>query len=299
MNPTERAQLALEGLSIGDAFGGRELPYSGLGLRRRSMPPAPWPWSDETALASALVAHLAARGKVDQDELAATWARVYAYETARGYSLDSIRLFPRIYGGVHWTYASRDLLGGKGSASNAAAGRVAPLGAFFADDVSRVVTEARAMAEITHCTADGQDGAVAMALAAAAAWNERNKPLDEARRGLLLAAHAHTPDGRVREGLRKALEVPWDTALPQATEILGNGAHDSAADTVPFAIWMAGRHLHDFVEAMWTTADAYGDMNTNCALVASLIGLRLGWDGIPADWSRAREPLPAIEALSS
>ncbi len=271
MTPTERAQLALDGLSIGDAFGSRELPFSGLGLLRRSMPPPPWPWSDETALGAAITSHLAARGHVDQDDLALLFGRVYAMEAHRGYGMDSIRLFPRLYGGTMWQYAAPALFDGKGSATNGAAGRIAPLGAFFADDLDRCASQARAAAEITHTAEEGQNGAIAVALAAAAVWNGRELPLDQARRGLIAAAHAGTPEGRVKEGLAKALVVPFDVELPQATEILGNGAHDEAVDTVPFALWMAARHLEDFEQAMWRTADGYGDMNTNCAIVGALV----------------------------
>ncbi len=49
--------------------------------------------------------------------------------------------------------------------------RVAPLGAYFADDLPCLVTEARASAEITHAHPEGQAGAIAVAVAAAWAWH--------------------------------------------------------------------------------------------------------------------------------
>jgi ADP-ribosylglycohydrolase len=38
--------------------------------------------------------------------------------------------------------------------------RVAPLGAYFADDLGEVARQALASAEVTHAYADGQAGAV-------------------------------------------------------------------------------------------------------------------------------------------
>ena len=48
----------------------------------------------------------------------------------------------------------------------------------------------------------------------------------------------------------------------------------------------------DFVEAMWQTADASGDIDTNCAMVGGIVATYTGIEGIPADWIQAREPLP-------
>lgn len=48
--------------------------------------------------------------------------------------------------------------------------RVAPLGAYFADALSRVAKEAQASSRVTHFHAEGVAGTVATALAAAIAW---------------------------------------------------------------------------------------------------------------------------------
>lgn len=45
--------------------------------------------------------------------------------------------------------------------------RVAPVGAFFADDMDLVVSQARASAEVTHAHNEAIVGAIAVAVAAA------------------------------------------------------------------------------------------------------------------------------------
>jgi ADP-ribosylglycohydrolase len=48
--------------------------------------------------------------------------------------------------------------------------RVAPLGAYFADDLDKVVEQAERSAVTTHCHREAIAGAIAVGLAAALAW---------------------------------------------------------------------------------------------------------------------------------
>ena len=73
---------------------------------------------------------------------------------------------------------------------------------------------------------------------------------------------------------------------------LGNGDELSAQDTVPFALWCAGRHLNDFEEAMWWTVAGLGDRDTTCAIVGGIVALHVGEVGLPRWWRAFREPLP-------
>ena len=50
--------------------------------------------------------------------------------------------------------------------------RAAPVGAYFADDVEKIITESRKSAEVTHAHPEGQAGAIAVALASG--WMVRN-----------------------------------------------------------------------------------------------------------------------------
>ncbi|WP_245974142.1 ADP-ribosylglycohydrolase family protein [Thermomonospora umbrina] len=73
--------------------------------------------------------------------------------------------FERVRGGEPWLRVSRELFDGRGSYGNGGAMRVAPLGAYHHDDLSRAAAEAALSAEVTHSNADGIAGAVAVAVA--------------------------------------------------------------------------------------------------------------------------------------
>jgi len=55
-----------------------------------------------------------------------------------------------IMGGAKWRDTAANAFGGQGSMGNGGAMRVAPLGAYFADDLERCATEARASSLVTH-----------------------------------------------------------------------------------------------------------------------------------------------------
>jgi len=72
---------------------------------------------------------------------------------------------------------------------------------------------------------------------------------------------------------------------------VGNGSPITSEETVAFTLWCAGRHLNDFVEAIWTMVSAGGDIDTNCAIVGGVVALRSGRESIPGEWLQSREPL--------
>jgi ADP-ribosylglycohydrolase len=100
------------------------------------------------------------------------------------------------------------------------------------------------------------------------------------------------PPGEVRAGVDRALDLPSATSTLEAARVLGNGAGVSAPDTVPFCLWVASWHSHDFEEAMWQTVSALGDRDTTCAIVGGVVSLQVGEARLPASWIDAREPLP-------
>jgi ADP-ribosylglycohydrolase len=170
---------------------------------------------------------------------------------------------------------------------NGAAMRVAPLGAYFADDLDAVVVHAARSAEPTHAHADGQAGAIAVAVGAALAVRRG----DAAPRSTewLRQVHARTPEGATRDGIAKALDLPFSYDVRTAVAALGNGSLVISADTVPLSLWCAARHLNDYEEALWTTVSALGDRDTTCAIVGGIVALAT--DRVPEAWLAAREPL--------
>lgn len=285
----KRAHVALEGLSIGDAFGERFFRLAILPrIAHRVLPDAPWAHTDDTAMACAIVEVLAHAEHIDQDRLAERFAERFTREPNRGYGGGAIRLLSALANGVPWRDASPALFDG-GSFGNGGAMRAAPVGAYFADDVDRAAAEARASAEVTHWHPEGQAGAIAVAVAAAVAYSMR-EDLDAARGALIGAVLERTPAGQTRDGIERAAGIPLSAGVEVAARELGTGADVSAMDTVPFCIWCAARHVDDFEEAMWTTVSGLGDRDTTCAIVGGIVALCAN-KPIPAAWRRARERL--------
>ncbi len=280
----ERAHLALDGLSVGDAFGGRFFVPPDAA---RSLPRPPWMYSDDTEMAMAIVAVLERSGEIDPDDLACEFARRYASNPDRGYGLSVRRVLENIAAGERWQLAAVQIYDGNGSMGNGGAMRVAPLGAYHADDLSVVVEQARISAATTHAHPEGQAGAIAVAIAAA--WASRRQ--GGSGRDLLAVVVDHTPAGETRSGLERATTLDFNLSIPEAVERLGNGSKITAPDTVPFALWCAARHLDHYAEALWSAASAGGDNDTNCAIVGGVVVMASGLQFIPEAWIRAREPL--------
>jgi ADP-ribosylglycohydrolase len=287
-----RARQALEGLSVGDAFGERFFTHPDLVeklIAARAIPAPPWRYTDDTEMALAIVEVLEAAGHVDQDRLAATFARRYVANRHRGYGPTAHEILADIAAGNDWKAAASAPFEGRGSLGNGGAMRAAPLGAYYADDLGVASAAAIASAEITHAHPEGQAGAAAVAVAAAWAWGTRAEPRAGFARALIEAALAHTPASETREGIARALAVPPSAEISEAVAALGNGSRVSAPDTVPFALWCAARHLDDYVEAMWRTVSGLGDRDTTCAIVGGIVAA--GGAAIPEDWRASREAL--------
>jgi ADP-ribosylglycohydrolase len=285
------ARRSLEGLALGDAFGERWFPlfreprqaYNE--VRDRRVPQEPeWHWTDDTAMALGIFRVLDQFGEVRQTELAQAFALGYDADPARGYGHGMHQLLPRLlHEPGRWPEFARELFGGEGSLGNGSAMRVAPLGAWFHTDLSRVVEQATLSAEVTHAHPEGVAGAVAVAVAAA---------LSAGHELTLEAVAALTPRSAVQEGLVRAAEVPFSTEPWKASDLLGNGQRIRADDTVPFALWTAARHPDDLVSALWSTAEGFGDVDTTCAITGGIVAARTGVEDVPEGWLRRREAVP-------
>jgi ADP-ribosylglycohydrolase len=278
-----RARQSLDGLSVGDAFGERMFSILWLPEHPASLPPGPWKWTDDTHMALSIVEVLETFGRIDQDALASAFARRFVEEPKRGYGGGAIRLLMDLHAGTPWRIAAPALFGG-GSYGNGAAMRAAPIGACFWRDPAVAVEEARKSAVITHAHIEGQAGAMAVAVAAAIAA----QPDPPSGADFLRATLPFIPESVTRERIAASLALPG-VRLREAAEQLGVGEKVSAQDTVPFCLWCAAYHLHDFPAAMWWTVRESADQDTTCAIVGGIVASATG---IPDDWLRRREPLP-------
>jgi ADP-ribosylglycohydrolase len=164
--------------------------------------------------------------------------------------------------------------------------RVPPLGAFFADDMERVVSEASLSAEVTHAHPEGIAGVIAIAVAAAVAA----QPDFPTGNNFIQSVLAYVPDGLTKDGILRSLEIPADAEIESVVAILGSGNAISAQDTVPFCVWCAAHHLDDYEEALWKTVSGLGDRDTTCAMVGGIVALST--KKVPQNWLTRREPFP-------
>lgn len=292
----QHAHACLDGLVTGDAFGDSwftrsDEPAEALWAAREPRP-APWPWTDDSAMAFVLFAHLTEHGEVRPGGLARQFAAEYRRDPGRKYGPSMHSVLRRVGEGEDWRAVTTGQFGGQGSYGNGAAMRVAPLGAWFRDDLAAAREQARLSALATHAHPEAVAGAVAVAVAAAlaAASAGREAP---ARGAFLREVASYLPDSDVRSGLLVAAGLPERASVRHAASVLGSGTLISAPDTVPFALWCAAGHLDDLPEALWQTVGGWGDRDTTCAIAGGVVASRTGTDAVPAGWRRSCEAIPA------
>ncbi|MFJ9037679.1 ADP-ribosylglycohydrolase family protein [Streptomyces sp. NPDC102406] len=290
----DRALASLRGLSVGDALGSQFfVPVNYPLLKRQELPDAPWQWTDDTEMACSVVAVLAAHGRVDQDALAHSFA--HHHDVDRGYGPAVDRLLRQVREGGDWRTLASALFKGHGSWGNGAAMRIAPLGAYYADDPEQATHQAEISAYPTHQHREAVVGAMAVAAAAALVADPAGPPSPQ---DLLDGVIALVPRSAVEAGLRRARGM-LDYGDPvTVAAVLGSGRRTTAHDTVPFALWSAARGLGDFERAFWSTAQVGGDMDTTCAIVGGVVAA--GKDVAPPDdWLARTEALPGWAPGSS
>lgn len=323
MNSSSVARLAraldsLEGLSVGDAFGEqfflsfalarrildsdefdldsvaseeefllREL----IDVRRLDYTDATWKWTDDTALALEVVGELRDNRRINPDSLARRFARRYLNDSKRGYGAAMHSLLPK-FETEGWEELANGLFDGEGSFGNGAAMRVAPLGAYFADDLELLVEQARLSAIVTHSHEEAVAGAIATAVAAALCARLKEERGEMTASEFLNAIIERTPDSEVKNRLVECRNFPEEYTNEQVASIVGSGLAVACQDTVPFCCWCAATESNYFSEAMWLTVAGLGDRDTTCAIVGGIVGAKVGKREIPAEWRARREPLP-------
>jgi len=293
-NRMELANLSLMGLSVGDAFGESFFDSRHMlenWIEDRKCPPGRWSFTDDTMMALSIVSVLEEYKEIDQDALVFSFAK--NFDPMRGYGLAMHHALPRIAAGEDWSTVASNLFGGEGSFGNGASMRVAPVGAYFAEDILEVRRNAALSAQVTHTHPEAAAGAIAVALAAA--WAARMRHNEVPTPGEFIEKVVKgVPDSMTRRGILKAQEIPPLATPSDAANILGSGQQITTQDTVPFVIWCAAHFLEDYENALWNTVSGFGDMDTTCAMVGGIVALYTGLEGIPKQWLTQREPLPDL-----
>lgn len=290
----ERMKLSLDGLGLGDALGEGFFSRPQAAPRRlaeNQLPAGPWFHTDDTEMAISITAVLKSHGCVLQDALAKRFSRRFERDPDRGYGKMTRIQMRQIVAGANWRDTAANAFGGQGSMGNGSAMRVAPLGAYFAEDLDRCAKQARASSLVTHTHPEGVAGAIAVAVAAAMAWQLNQEPSARRVFRFFEAVLGHTPESKVRNGILLASTTPPEIPIDEVAHALGNGSLVTAPDTVPFCVWMAAHHLDRFVETLGKTISVGGDCDTNAAIVGGIVALSAGRSSIPVDWLKAREPV--------
>ncbi|HSE24503.1 MAG TPA: ADP-ribosylglycohydrolase family protein [Pyrinomonadaceae bacterium] len=293
MDQITRAAISLKGLAVGDCFGETFFINPDLVeslIEQRALREGRWHYTDDTNMALSIFSILRQYGRIDQNALAKSFA--LRYDSGRGYGPAMHRLLADINSGGDWSECAQQLFEGQGSFGNGAAMRVGPVGAFFADDIPRVIEEARRSAVITHAHDEAIAGAIAVAVATAQATQLRDTNGKPERADFLDFVFSYLPDSEVRSKVRQARDMSDTASVAFAVSVLGNGVGVSAQDTVPFALWCASQHLNDYAEALWLTVSGLGDRDTTCAIVGGIVVMMTGVENIPSDWLQFSEPLP-------
>lgn len=283
---------SLSGLSVGDAVG-EALNYNYYEARASAdftvFRDGSVRYTDDTEMAIGIVETLGLLRAIDSDALAWKFSIRYQKDPDRGYGRMARKLLREIAAGESWQEVSSRAFG-QGSFGNGAAMRVAPVGAYFYDDLDAAIENAKHSAVVTHYHPEGVAGAIAVAVAAAVTKSSGllNLSLAETRSAIWTAILELTPESEVRRRLKLASESP-EASSKDIAQQLGNGAEICAQDTVPFCIWSACNQLDQYFDAIVDTIEVGGDCDTNCAIVGGIVSLFTGVDGIPKDWLRVRE----------
>src|SRR5262245_38466133 len=110
-SPLGRARLALEGLSIGDAFGERFFVSPSVVeslIESRAMPSEPWYWTDDTAMGLSVYEVLRDHGRIDVGTLAMRFADRYRRDPGRGYGGTAHTILTAISSGEPWQEVAKE-----------------------------------------------------------------------------------------------------------------------------------------------------------------------------------------------
>jgi ADP-ribosylglycohydrolase len=283
-----RLELSLVGLGLGDALGemlGYQSHRASARIAENDLPAGPWFHTDDTEMAISIAGVLRSRGYVHQDDLAHRFARRFERDPERGYGKMTRMQMRDIIAGARWQDTAANAFGGQGSMGNGSAMRVAPLGAYFADDLVRCEEEARASSVVTHTHPEAIAGAIAVAVTAAMAWTLRDDRSAGRATRIFDEVLRFTPESEVRRKLLVASQTAAEMPEDAVARALGCGYLVTAPDTA--------HQLGSFADALGKTVSVGGDCDTNAAIVCGITALSAGREAIPSDWLASREKIKA------
>lgn len=270
------AKRALDGIALGDCFGQTffvkdEVAYQR--IRERKILEEAWYFTDDTVMGIGIYRILEKYGEINQDKLAEIFARNYLLDWHRGYGGTAHSILREIGEGADWKEVAPKVFNGMGSMGNGAAMRAAPIGAYFADDLDKVMYEARKSAEVTHSHIEGIVGALAIAAAAALIWNKKAGEYFKDGKDFLYDIAQMLPESDTKYKVLSAVSIKRESKIEFVVSVLGNGVKLTAQDTIPFCLWCVAYYYESLEEALWKAVSALGDRDTICAIVGGIVSL--------------------------
>lgn len=191
--------------------------------------------------------------------------------------------------GAPWREAGVKSSKGCGSAM-----RVGPIGLYYANDLNRMLEVARASSLLTHGHDAAVEGAAAAALMVALA-------LGGAGPEEVLAEISRRCGGRSADFDACMEKVPALRDQPPE-EVLREGALGEAwvaEEAVASALYCFWRHPDDYRAAVLTAVNTDGDSDSIATITGSVLGARLGLEGIPASWVSEVENTKQLQDLGA
>lgn len=288
---------ALLGTAVGDGLGA---PFEG---HRGPVPPRqfglmeaghrPLLHTDDTAMAIAMAESLLDVGHLDQDHLAATFARHWEREPGRGYGGGTASLLARVSGGAPWQEAAEAQFDGQGSFGNGAAMRVAPVALWSGGDPALAAQIARRSAVVTHTHPLGVDGAAVQAAAVATALAATGGIDGDA---FLASLRGVATEELLGHRLDLVASLLKEGNVTNEGGRLGTGIE--AHEAVPAAIYCFLCHSSSFPDTVRLAVGLGGDTDTIAAMAGAIAGACLGEQAIPPAWVQRTEAAPLLCRLA-
>jgi len=284
------AGQALDGIALGDCFGQTFFVNEEIALERikeKKILHEAWHFTDDTVMSIGVYNILRQYGEINQDKLAALFAKNYLLDWHRGYGSTAHSILRGIGESTDWRIAASNAFDGMGSMGNGAAMRAAPIGAYFADNLEKVTEQAAASAQVTHSHIEGIAGAIAVAQAAALMLNKRKGSYLGEGKDFICDIACRLPECDTKYKILSAVSIKKESKIEFVISTLGNGMKLTAQDTVPFCIWCAAYYYQSLQEALWKAVSALGDRDTICAIVGGIVSL---YDtSVPQNWRNYME----------
>jgi poly(ADP-ribose) glycohydrolase ARH3 len=274
----DRFRGCLLGLAVGDAVGSPFEAIDGYGIYKAFGPPAGivrdppvelLEYTDDTEMMIGVAETLAGVGRIDEETLAAAFAR--NFDVRRGYGGGAKQILAAMRDGRNWRRLAGELFP-DGSYGNGAGMRVAPVGIFFHRDLDRVDREAEASAVPTHRHPLGVDGARTIALAVAMAA----QPDAFGREAFFAELYARAATAEFRDKLVRAATA--DASFVPG--MLGDGV--AALDSVVTAVAVYDENRDSYAGTLAGALGVGGDVDTIAAMAGAITGARLGAAAIPS-----------------